>query len=260
MRKGWSTSWFQSPLNLPEGKSGKVSITHRIIPAGEEVPVVGMRQAVLRGIRPVVARPTEPLRVHQLVHEERGMWMTDLPEELNQIGELMFTVAPQGRVLVGGLGLGILAHACATRLGVDQVVVVEIDPDVIKLCKGFGYDVVQADIAEFLRTTDERFDYYLLDTWQATNESAWWREVMPLRRIIRQRQGKAGVIHCWAEDIMLGQIMRSLTTKPPHWFYTGLPVPMSQQVADRFVRDVGLPGWEKKYGAIVDQNTKAEAA
>lgn len=243
--------WYTSPLKLKERECGKARISHRIIPKGENVSIVGTRQAILRGMRPVSGTVQEPLRVHELSHADHGLWMTDLPEELNQIGELMYTVRPCGRVLVGGLGLGILAHAVSQCA--DEVVVIERDSDVISLCSRRGYTVIEADIGEYLRTSTERFDFYLLDTWQGTNEGTWWSKVLPLRRAIRQKWGRKPVVHCWAEDIMQGQIFRSLVTKPPHWYYTGLPMPMSQPDARRFLSNVGLPAWERAYGPAVDK-------
>ena len=57
--------------------------------------------------------------------------MTDLPEELNQIEEMLYHVKPQGRVLVGGLGLGIVAKRLTEIIGVKQVVVVEKAKEII---------------------------------------------------------------------------------------------------------------------------------
>lgn len=254
----YTPKMFKSPLDMPEVACGKVRIRHRIVPAGETVPVVGMRQAITRGIRAASYQTKEPLRIHELVHEDHGCWMTDSPEELNQIGEMLHDVDPSGRVLVGGLGLGILAKTLSERPGVDQVTVVEIDPDVVALCTQPGYEVITGDILSYLRRSNQRYDYYILDTWQATNESAWWSQVMPQRRAIRRRWGAEPTIHCWAEDIMRGQIMWSLTAKQPHWYYTGLAMPMSERRARSFLDDVGLPAWEEMYGATVDANLRKE--
>lgn len=57
----YKATLFRSPLSLPEGSSGKVRVTHRTLPAGSDVPVVGVRQAVLRGIRPAGLKLQEPL-------------------------------------------------------------------------------------------------------------------------------------------------------------------------------------------------------
>lgn len=248
----YEPTWFPSPIKLAARRSGRMKIRHRMIQVGQAVSIVGMRQAMVRQMTPVSGRVEKPLRIHELVEDGHGLWMTDLPEELNQIAEMLHTVNPRGRVLVGGLGLGILAAIVAGRPGVKDVLVVEHSDDVITLCRAPGYRVQKDDIAAFLRWHVEPFDYYLLDTWAGTNEGAWWADVMPLRRILRQRFGRKPVIHCWAEDIMVGQILQTLTTSVPHWYYKELKLPMSVTEARRFVANVGLPGWEKKYGLAVD--------
>ncbi len=252
----YKPQWYGSPIDLPEAVIGNFKLQHRIIGKGKEVQIVGMRQAIMRGQRPVHGLVEKPLRIHELVEEDVGVWMTDLPEELNQIAEMLHHVRPHGNVLVGGLGLGIVAEMVKILPSVESVTVVERSPEVIKLCAKPGYTVEQASILDYLTLTKDRvplFDYYLLDTWQGTGESAWFEEVMPLRRIIRNRWGRKPVIHCWAEDIMLGQIQRSLTHTIPHWYYTHLPCPMSQDMARRFVRDVGLPAWERAFGQAIDR-------
>lgn len=254
----YQPEWYASPIDLPERTVGKFSIVHEIIPVGGHVGIIGIRQAMLRGLRPMAGLVTEkPLRIHRLQEGNRGLWMTDLPEELNQIAEMMFTVQPRGRVLVGGLGLGIVASVVAKWPGVDEVIVIEREADVIDLCGvPRDYTIIKADIREYLArpSADQlRCDYYLLDTWAGTNEGTWWDEVVPLRRSIRHHWGQGPTIHCWAEDIMLGQIMRSLTTNPPHWYTKYLKTPMRQGDAERFTRNIGLPAWEKAYGAAIDR-------
>ncbi len=248
----YTPTWFPSPIKLPARRSGRMKIRHRMIQPGQSVPIVGMRQALTRKITPVSGRVEKAIRVHELVEDGHGIWMTDLPEELNQIAEMLYNVNPRGRVLVGGLGLGILAATVAAHPGVTSVTVIERSAEVIELCQQPGYTVVQKDIKTYLELSAQPVDYYLLDTWTATSEGTWWADVMPLRRIIRQRWGRKPVIHCWAEDIMLGQILGTLTTGVPHWYYKALPLPMSTAEARRFVTNVGLPGWERKYGLAVD--------
>lgn len=254
-RKRYTPILMRTPLNLRARKSGRLAIRRRTIPVGEQITVVGFRQALLRGQRPAMGTVTgTPWLVHELVSEDVGIWMTDLPEEINQIQEMLHTIRPHGRVLVGGLGLGLLPWFLAQQ-GAD-VVVVENNPDVIKLCRQPGYRVQEDDITAFLRWHVEPFSYYLLDTWQGTNEATWWEDVMPLRRIIRQRFGVKPYIWCWAEDIMLGQLMATLTTCPAHWYFQYLPMPMSPNMAHSFLHHVGWPAWEKRFGAAVDRATK----
>lgn len=276
--KEYKPTWYESPISLPARRVGTAEIRHRIIKKGEEVLVIGGRQAVLRGLPRTIIKAPKRFVVHELYeHMKRGqhMWMTDLPEELNQIGELLHRVQPQGRVLVGGLGLGILAKTVAALRGVSEVVVVEKSKDIIRLCydplAGTGdalprnvrqdipserpYRVVHSAIHRYLLNTRTPFDFYLLDTWGGSNEGTWWTEVMPLRRAIRNRFGTTPTIHCWAEDMMWSQIIRTMTcplTKP-HWFYSHLPVPMEVEDAVAFLNMVGTRWWELKYGAGVNR-------
>lgn len=256
--KPYEHQWYQSPIDLAARRVGNVEITHRIIPVGAKVAIVGLRAALLRNISPVAGRVEEPLRIHEL--REHGpkkndvrLWMTDLPEELNQIKEMLYHVRPKKRVLVGGLGLGILGKALGMIEEVTNTVVIERSADIIKLCSAAGwYETHRADIKEFLLTTPSTFEYYLLDTWQGTGEATWWEDVLPLRRIIRQRHGAQPKIHCWAEDIMRGQMFRTLTHSPPHRYYSELPLPMSEADATYFLEGIGLPKWERLYGRAID--------
>lgn len=265
--------FYASPLkNLPEGKSGSMEVKHVLHRRGEKLPVIGMRQALTRGIAPASVTLPFDLVVHSLT-EKGGVWMTDLPEELQQIAELLYRFSPKGRVLVGGLGLGVLTSALLSLKQVKRVTTVEINPDVVKLCWRFADErkarLVQQDLHRFLRDESEPFDYYLLDTWQSQSEGCWWNEVMPMRRAIRRRFGARPKIWCWAEDIMWGQIETTLNAfafwqktaplmgksapKTRGWYYDFLPAKMSNAEITHFLKDVGLPAWEKKWGRAVDR-------
>lgn len=254
--KTYKHAIYKSPISLPAARSGPVRIEHVDYTPGEKLPVIGMRQAIVRGISPTFFEVDEPLRIHELWHDEHGMWMSDRPEELNQIGEMLSTLVPYGKVVVGGLGLGILALTLAERRGVQAVTVIEQDPNVIKLCaRRDKYLVLQDDIMAFIKDSKVRADYYLLDTWQGTSESTWWEHVMPLKRAIRKKWGKLAVIHCWAEDIMWGQIRQSILLGNQFgrsWYYKCLPAKMSEGEARSFFNNVGTAWWEIKFGKQVD--------
>ena len=242
--------WYSSPIDLPEGSSGNMTITHKIVTGS--TPIISLREWYTRGMkgRPCSAQLDNPLRYHELSEAGVGVWMTDLPSELNQAYEALHAMPPRGRVLVGGLGLGILPKLLTLQAQVDQVTVVERSPDVIRLCADrANYHVVRSDIADYLRICTQ-FDCYYLDTWQGTNESCWWDQVIPLRRVIANRFGRKPV-WCWAENIMLGQIRRAATTQAgKHWHYRALPENASASTIVRFVSNVGLPAWEKRYGQL----------
>ena len=255
--------WYESPINLSEKTVGKFSIKHRF--ETNKMPIVGARQAILRGLGIVsTAVPTKPHCIHELYEEGHGLWMTDMPEELNQIHEMIHDVNPWGRVLIGGLGLGIVARLLVGRPGLDldKLTVVELSRDVIELALPsrdksletacLRSATVCSDIRDHL-ANGKQYDYYLLDTWGGTGEATWWENVLPLRRLIRQRWGSKPKIHCWAEDIMWGQVEQSLLRpNARHWSHKNLPAVMSTAEVKAFQQDAGLPAWEKKYGKAID--------
>lgn len=202
-----------SPLDIPEGRSGVFNVEHVRYPAGHEFDVVSTRQALLTGLAPKRLRVTEETLVHALKRDgSSGKLMSDLPIELRQMKE--FARGARGRVLIGGLGLGLVAHLVAAKPSVESVTVVEVEPDVISLCADGlppKVKVIQADLFDYLRRPSLRwaFDRAFFDIWYATSEATWVEFVAPLRRIVQNRFGKR--VKCWAEDEMLGQMARSLS-------------------------------------------------
>lgn len=246
--------FFPSPLAITPRRSGKISVTHTTLT--ESTPIIGARQAVLRGIQRVdFGLRGGPLRIHELRDGNHGVWMTDLPEELHQIAEMIHTVKPAGHVLVGGLGLGILVHRLYALSEVERITVVERSRDVINLIAPTllrtGAKIVHSDIRTYLRRSRQAFDCFLLDTWQGTSESTWWNEVAPLKRIIRRRWGHGVPVHCWAEDIMAGQVLTKLVGPDRNWYYEKLPPRMSVEDAAHFFDRVGAGDWEERWGSLV---------
>lgn len=248
-----------SPIDLPEGRSGRVVLSHRFV---DEVDIVSLREAFTTGRRPQRARCDPPLLVHSLSQEDHGVWMTDLPIEIRQAEEGIAKVLPKvefktGRVLIGGLGLGIVPAFLSKDPYVREIDVVEINEDVINLCtpEVAPFQVIHDDVFEFIGKLDRwEYDFAYLDTWQGTNEGTWWDEVFPLRRLIANRFGRQ-TLFCWAEDIMRGQIVRRLQEiqepEQCHWYYReGLGLPMTVSKAKAFLRNVGRPAWEKRYGHV----------
>jgi hypothetical protein len=207
---------LQSPLILPEAKSGAYEITHRRHETGDKLPLVTMRQAILTGKRSQEITLAEPLVVHQLYGPSggdgtRGLLMSDSPNELVMMADFVNTA--RGHVLIGGLGLSLVARLAAARPQVKSVTVVEISDDVIQLTGqdlGPKVTVVNADLFQYLRDLSGwKFDRAFFDIWYPTSERVWVDLVAPLRRIVRNRFG-ARSVRSWAEPEMIGQMVRSL--------------------------------------------------
>ena len=246
-------AWYPSPIKLPEGEAGKIRISHRHEKPGAHLPIVSTREALLRGQRPVSAVVQEPMVIHELSEERQGVWMTDLPCELNQAKAAIELIRPAGHVLVGGLGLGILPAYLADEIAVESITVVEKNRDVIKLTANPQlYEVKRADIAAYIRNTSKHFDAVFLDTWQGQSESTFWREVFPLRRLVHRTFGEVE-LWCWKDDEFMSQAYGSLRKQPhgTHWYHKKLELPLSHDEAVFFLTAAGLPDWEKRYADIV---------
>lgn len=196
---------------LPEGESGAVKLVHDRHWPGEELLLVTERAAFLTGHPMMNFKCEEPTTIHRLESEKHGTWMTDLPCEMVQMHDELAAYAT-GRVLIGGLGLGIVARMCAVKREVKRITVVERDQDVVNLVwphlqeflRGKA-NIVVGDIADFDPGT--MYDVALLDTWQTDGERDWTGEVVPLRRKFARR---IPYILCWREEVMMSQMIRPL--------------------------------------------------
>lgn len=77
-------------------------------------------------------RSTMPGTYTKLVHNKRGIVMSDTDAEISDMSGLFYK-RPRGRVLVNGLGLGCVLMGLLAIPEVEHVDVVEVDEDVIEL-------------------------------------------------------------------------------------------------------------------------------
>jgi hypothetical protein len=121
--------------------------------------------------------PYEPGTYTALMHDDRGLVMSDSPGEV--AGCLPFfdaVVRPAVKnVLIGGLGLGVVPGWLLRGAGLDRVDVVEYDEDVIRL-------LVNDPAAGW--THDARLHIYLADVhhWQSRGTSCWLHRSCTPRR------------------------------------------------------------------------------
>lgn len=209
----------------PDGEAGGVKVAHEILPVGKSIDVVSMRNAVLMGVKPMKVNFDEPLVIRSLTEKGQGTWMTDQPQEVWQMWDAVQGL--KGRVLIGGLGLGIASTFARLVPKVKTVLTVEKNPDVFKLVAPAVVDgrqvkvaikgdarvgkVIQDDLYEYLKQmTPWAFDSAFFDTWQGTGESTWVSHVVPLRRLCRGKFAPSRV-KCWLEEEMHGQLFRPLS-------------------------------------------------
>lgn len=176
--------------------------------AGSSHTVISMRNAIFcgAGLQPVSYKLSHDMTFYYLRSQEHGTWMSTTLQEIGQMAAPL--KAARGHVLIGGLGLGAVAHLMLKQPKVKSVTVIEREPELIELVRPFidkNIDVLQADLHEYVKTITHRkqYDFAFFDIWQSTGEWTWQTHVVPLRRAVR---GKIRKVFCWQEDEMQGQL------------------------------------------------------
>lgn len=205
------TDLLNNRPEIPDGKSGDASVTHRIIPPGHEEPVVSLRNAMFMGWQPTKISFSSPFTIRQLSQKSHGVWMTDSPQEVWQMWEPI--KAMKGRVLVGGLGLGVFPSLLLhSGKGIACIDVVEISKPIVKLVSPYIHDIIEVHRADLYDELNSgvMYDSAFFDIWQPTGEMVWAEHVVPLRRLCRNR---IKTVRCWNEEEMIGQLRQGL----PHF-------------------------------------------
>lgn len=236
---------YSLPYPLPPGEKGKFKIEVDFKPAGKELTVVSMRNALFMGLRPTMMTLTAPLGVHTLSENGRATWMTSLPQEIEQHHRQLANV--RGTVLVGGLGLGVAVALLEKNPRVKNIVVVEKSSDVIELIKPYvpqrKTTFVHGDLYDYLKENEQRtqpFDCAFYDIWCPTGERVLTEHVLPLRLL---SEGVVnGPIECWNEDEMIGQIRMNCLSRIQLMLMQNDPLDVLKMDEDRFqrIKSLGL--------------------
>jgi len=108
----------------------------------------------------------KPIPVTSLI-VGKETWMVDDP--LHWYGMQDLAKAASGRVLVAGLGLGLVIHALEKNESVTIIDAVEIDMDVINLItpliKMSKTNIINDDFWRYQQVTEETYDTCILDIW-----------------------------------------------------------------------------------------------
>lgn len=149
-------------VTVPEGKSGEWCVARFSVSA--EAARFERLRAMLHDGRGVPAG-----NYTRLTHRG-GLVMSDTPDEINDL--LYFIHRAHGRVLIHGLGLGVVLQAVAKRPSVTHVTVVELSGDVITLVAPHyramfdgKVTIIQGDAYTWKPATGEKWDCAWYDIW-----------------------------------------------------------------------------------------------
>lgn len=138
----------------------------------------------------------------RLIHETRGVVMSNTPMEVRT--NTPFLRRAKGKVLINGLGLGMVLHALVGNPAVTHITVVEIDKDVIALTAPHFQQhidsgrltIINADCFKHVPPKGERYDVVWHDIWDTiTDDNLFDMTKLKLKYCKRTK-----VQLCWAEN------------------------------------------------------------
>lgn len=192
----WTDAWTRAPvIQLVPGRYDGFTVeTWRI----DEADVCGQRVHL-----------SHPLDVRGLILPDGQLWMSDVPQERL----MMFNNAQAswGRVLVGGLGIGLYPQYAAPR--VRELVIVERSEPLAEVvgpvvqaaadANNVPLTIHTADVEDLLRAEPaDLYDTIFLDTW-ATLDAAYLPHVNTLRDLALNHLAPGGHVLLWGYRWML---------------------------------------------------------
>lgn len=183
-------------VDLPEGQSGNWRVV-KLTVSKADADFAAMRamagSSMGRGIVREGEVITQLLRGNTVV-------MSDTMDEIRDHWGVAH--AARGRVLIAGLGLGVVVQACCEKDSVEHVTVIDKSPDVIKLTGGIYQErygdkltIVEADIFEWKPPKGDEYGavwFDIFDTICADN--------LPQMTKLKRKFGRvASWQGCWAE-------------------------------------------------------------
>jgi len=182
-------------VSVPDGESGLWRVD-TIVATPDSVLMNNLR--ALRNGTPEMVM--EPGTYRRLLHKTRGVVMSNTRMEI--LTALEAYRNSTGRVLVNGLGLGMILEGILSKQDVEYVRVIELEEDVIKLvgptfANDCRVEIIQADAYEYKPAKGEEFDYVWHDIWDTIST-----ENLPdMTRLVRKYQRRAPMQGVWSRDL-----------------------------------------------------------
>lgn len=195
------------PSYLPPGQKGNAVIEHFTV-TQEDAAKTRRRFVATRSMG---EWPVEAGTYARLLLDGEVM-MSDTPMERATNREVVEQA--RGRVLIAGLGIGLILKPILRKKQVRHVTVVELSQDVIDLVGPHfmdrKLDIVQGDIFTWIgprigtKSVDRSaaFDTIYFDIWPDINQ-ANLRQMTQLRRLYKPRLADNGWMGCWTETYLL---------------------------------------------------------
>lgn len=198
-----SESWYKKyKVDIPEKEQNGFKI-ERFTVSNEQANMHSL-QTLFSGHGYQVVHPGTYTK---LTYDNKRFIMSDTPAEIRD--HHSFIYESHGKVLIAGLGIGMVLNAVASKEKVEKVTVVEVSQDIIDLVwshykKKFGdkIELIQDDILEWKPPKGYNlWDCAWFDIWDNICQDNWEEYKLLMRRYARKVTDFKG---CWARD----EIMR----------------------------------------------------
>lgn len=214
-------------VNVPVGRCGSFAVEHFYIGKDNAENI----RLMLHG-----RTPMEP-GLYTKLTEDGSVWMSDTPEEIETHMPAFNRFADargEQRVLIHGLGLGMVLQDAIRAKGIIHVDVVEINGDVIDLVgphyyrmaqrKGVYLNLVQGDCFTYQWPRGTKWFAVWHDIWEGYGE-----DNLPEMAILKRKFGhRTGWQGCWGQDMC--RRIRDGRYRRNH-----------QRIMDRFHKAMGIP-------------------
>jgi predicted membrane-bound spermidine synthase len=103
------------------------------------------------------------------LHINGTLWMSDT--NMEKVTNSEFVRNANGKVLIAGLGIGLIIRNIQDKPEVKEIIVVEQSQDLIDVIQPYFPDVkmICSDIHDYTPEKDEKFDTVYFDIWQSLN-------------------------------------------------------------------------------------------
>lgn len=192
---------------LKEGESGIFCLKKKVMLAGTLLTMFDKNKGMYKD------RTDKDFEIIQLRTKDGDIWMSNEPFEQECYHEPIRNAT--GRVLVGGLGIGMLPFLIKDKLDVTKIDVVEKEYDVINLVwnqiRNEKMEIIKDGIYHFIETTDRRYDFIHIDIWAdfATTYDEIYTTIKKAQKLLNPN----GKIMCWLEENY--EIIKDLIPKEP---------------------------------------------
>jgi hypothetical protein len=194
------SKWETPATDYPEKQIGSARIVHGFYNYGY------FHNYEVRGYKFFEVTKQIPVTSLEIKDEKAKNWVTWMVDDPPHWWSMQdYARNSVGRVLVAGLGLGLVTHELLDNVDVDSITVVERNKDVIDLispllprAEGVKFQIINKDFYDFIHESEEDFDRIIVDLWTSGSLEETKRilheEVLPFSYYLKIKYPDASMV------------------------------------------------------------------